>query len=181
MYWTSGGLRDGVQFFVWILIEIIRLNVQLPVTFPLLIISITLSLNGCKVILWPVWGGIEDWASCPDRHKVPHNTCPKFQNRASSLAFGTTMRFSESLIACAQNAKSRGVSRASSPTMDLNHWRSVSIKLITEIGAPQMCEANSVKSSKHSSGAVSSTWYCFNASSRALSLAGFFAAITFKK
>ena len=67
-------------------------------------------------------------------------------------------------MACEQKAMSRLVSVApSKPILDLNHWRSSSIKLISAIGVPQMSEASLVISSKSGSGAVSST---INASSR---------------
>lgn len=62
-------------------------------------------------------------------------------------------------MACAQNDCSMGVSEAAKPICDLNHWRSVSTKLINAIGVWQMEEANVVRSSKSFSAAVSSILY----------------------
>src|SRR5436190_7899728 len=46
------------------------------------------------------------------------------------------------------------------PTLDLNHWRFSSTRVISATGASQILAASSVKSSKISSGTVSSTEYC---------------------
>src|SRR6266516_2322240 len=67
---------------------------------------------------------------------------------------------------------SREVSLSVIPTLDLNHWRSSSTKVMSAIGASHMRAANSVKSSKTSSGMVSSTSYCQRTLSRCFSFGG---------
>src|SRR6185503_2105850 len=59
-----------------------------------------------------------------------------------------------------QNEMSREVSWMLMPTLDLNHCRFSSTSVISAMGASQIRAASSVKSSKISSGTVSSTEYC---------------------
>jgi hypothetical protein len=75
-------------------------------------------------------------------------------------------------MACAQNATSREVSVIDSPTFDLNHWRSESIKLTTAMGVPQILAANSANWSYERSGALSRTPLARNACTRSCSFAG---------
>ena len=49
----------------------------------------------------------------------------------------------------------RGVSVSSTPTRDLNHWRSASTSVINAIGTPQICDASNARSSNRCSGSVS--------------------------
>ena len=74
--------------------------------------------------------------------------------RASSRASGTIIR-SWPRMACAQNATSREVSWAASPTRALNHWRSRSTMLIAAMGVPQIWEASSARLSNSGSAGVS--------------------------
>src|SRR5262245_47626519 len=72
-------------------------------------------------------------------------------------------------MAWLQNEMSREVSLMVTPTLDLNHWRSSSTRVIRAIGASQMRAANSVRSSNTSSGTVSRTSYCQSTFSRLFS------------
>jgi hypothetical protein len=74
--------------------------------------------------------------------------------RASAAASGTTIT-SSSRMACPQKEIEREVCEVVSPTLDLNHWRSASTSEIRAIGAWQMCDASSVRSSNFCSGSVS--------------------------
>src|ERR1022692_1832943 len=62
-------------------------------------------------------------------------------------------------MAWAQKETSREVSWVLKPNLDLNHWRFSSMREISAMGASQIRAASSVKSSKTSSGTVSSTSY----------------------
>src|SRR6184192_3105106 len=64
---------------------------------------------------------------------------------------------------------SREVSLVVSPTFDLNHCRFSSTSVIRAMGASQIRAASSVRSSKTSSGIVSSTSYCQSTFSRCFS------------
>ncbi len=76
------------------------------------------------------------------------------------------------VIAWAQKEMSREVSLMLIPTFALNHWRSSSTSVIRATGASQMRAASSVKSSKISSGMVSSTEYCQRTLRRCFSFFG---------
>ena len=60
-------------------------------------------------------------------------------------------------MAWPQRETSRGVSRAITPTFDLNHWRFLSTSEMSAMGLAQMCDAKSVRSSNLCSGSVSRT------------------------
>jgi len=71
-----------------------------------------------------------------------------------------------------QKAMSLGVSVASIPRCDLNHWRSLSISDISAIGASQMSLTILVMRSNFCSGGVSRMAYRFSAAIRAASSTG---------
>src|SRR5437867_7010963 len=75
-------------------------------------------------------------------------------------------------MAWEQKEMSREVSLMLTPTLDLNHWRFSSTSVISAMGASQMFAASSVRSSKISSGTVSSTEYCQSTLSRFFSSLG---------
>src|SRR5882762_4852287 len=75
-------------------------------------------------------------------------------------------------MAHAQNETSRGVSAADTPTLDLNHCRSVSTRLISANGVWQIWAARWVRSSKAVSGSVSRISYPLRTEILVLSLAG---------
>jgi hypothetical protein len=58
-------------------------------------------------------------------------------------------------IACAQNDTLRAVSGTATPIRALNHCRSASTSVMSAIGAAQICEASSARSSNARSGSVS--------------------------
>ena len=74
-------------------------------------------------------------------------------DRGSASASGMTSR-SMPRMAWAQKASARGVSVASSPTLDLNHGRSRSKRLTSAIGAWQACAASRARPSNCSSATV---------------------------
>src|SRR5882762_1540915 len=80
-------------------------------------------------------------------------------------------------MAHAQNETSRGVSAADTPTLDLNHCRSVSTRLISANGVWQIWAARWVRSSKAVSGSVSRISYPLRTEILVVSLAGAVAII----
>ena len=75
--------------------------------------------------------------------------------RVSSLASGTSNSLS-SRMAWAQNATSRDVSDIpGKPNLALNHWRSLSTRLISEMGTLQTRDATLISASNSSSGPLS--------------------------
>src|SRR5215471_16405240 len=82
------------------------------------------------------------------------------------------MKRSDCVMVCAQKEMSREVSLRETPTFDLNHCRSSSTRLMRAMGASQIRAASSVRSSKISSGTVSSTSYCQSTLRRFFSFLG---------
>jgi hypothetical protein len=67
-------------------------------------------------------------------------------NLGSSTAFGTTIT-SRWQIACVQNVRWRGVSRAPNPTCAFIHWRSRSTIEISAVGTSHTCASTRASSS----------------------------------
>src|SRR5713101_5784954 len=93
------------------------------------------------------------------------------RKRSSASASGTT-KTSDCKIAVEQKAMSREVSEASTPTRDLNHWRSSSTREMRAMGVLQTNEASRVRSSKDCSGSVSRMAYFSKAAILPSSLTG---------
>src|SRR5512143_1091611 len=96
---------------------------------------------------------------------------------ASSRVSGTTRR-APPATACAQNERSRAVSRIGRPIDDLNHCRCSSTSVMAAIGVSQQADAASVRSSNEGSGSVSRMPYRRSAARRSRSSWGSGAAVT---
>src|SRR5450830_761528 len=75
-------------------------------------------------------------------------------------------------MAIVQKEISLGVCLTSRPTLDLNHWRSLSISEISAMGIPSVLDNNRVRRSKTGSAAVSSTSSACNSFKRPASVWG---------